>query len=239
MSIRALMSVHVLALGLLLAPTAAHAQLAAPGLGLNRPDLYDEWWDLDGPLGYPVGVKGAPKTSGGLPALDGFLRGAVHPNVDTGGASGTTPPWQTAYDGPVSISSLGLSQTLVPPYASGVVMAAASTGPGIQAMLFEPDDVKRKLTKKGSSTQLKQKDQVGFRFLNKTSPSSYSPYPRFTASGCKAQVKFETALDWNSGRGRMKVKCSNKSDNAEDVLGRLEEIFGKKRSGFDLDQKWD
>ncbi len=225
----------LVALALLLTPALSHAQIAAPGLGLNRPDLQDNFWGPSTGLGSWLYVKGAKETTGGDQSMYGYLRGGVHPNLASGP---TRPTWVSS--APASISSQGLSSTLLPPFATAVLIPYATNVPALRAMLFEPDDVKRKANAKGSTLTLKQKDYVGFQLFQRLgSFDSFSSGSPFSARGCKGQVKIEDVTDWSSGRARVKVKCSNKSAEAQTVLDRLLLIWGKKKSGFDLDRKWD
>jgi hypothetical protein len=231
-------------LGLLIAVVPGTAlAVDVPGLGLDNPGLTDGGFGNYAGLGSAAAVKGA-KTGSEISDVIGRLRG---------GQLAHTPRHLDyrfpTFSGAVPISGSQLDATLVPPFALGAVGHVTYVepsgsyrrqGPFVQAIVYEPDQVKRKAgpgTK--SRLQLKQKSHLAFRFGQ--FGGTGNGYPIFLSRGVQirdCRALFDVKVDpGKGGTAKMKVKCSGKSAGVEDLKNRLGLILGKKKSGFDLTVK--
>ncbi len=222
---------------LLAAP--ASAQVAAPGLGLNRPDLEDSFLPpADGRMGVSAEVKGDPGPNGYGSYLEGRILGGVFPHFST--PSGPLNRFSPLY---FQISGgTPYSTTLIPPFVSGALLKATSggnSGDYLKAAIFEPDQIKRKGKNGKFRTQLKQKNHVGifrggFSGVNRDVYWSYgSPWAIGTVPGCKAQADIRDEPGFL--KARFKVSCSGKDPESLQVQEEIADFFEKKRKGFDLE----
>ncbi len=227
----------------LVAPQAR--AIDVPGLGLDNPGLPDLRFGGSYGFGRKVDVKGAnnPKESYGVTAVSQF-RGRLLGGVIEG-PQFLNYAIPTTVSGTTATSYTGLSSTLVPVFALGAVAHATNTsfgtyGPFLQATIYEPDQVKRKGGKK-PRVQLKQNSYLAFRW-GQFSGSGLGGLKNLSGGlvvpDCKGQADFRQAPTKNPATvklsGKMKVKCSGKSAEVQEIKGLLQNIFGKSRSGFDL-----
>ncbi len=233
-------SLLAVALGAVLLPAAAQGQVLQ-GLGLNHPELRDLFVSCPGCAdtavpGAPASVKGAQngyapgsvfgRFQGGVP--DNQPRVSVYidsryPN------SGSSPRW----------TSGDLPGTLLPAFASGGLALVQSTSPysGIflQALLYEPDQVKRKTTAKQSSIKLKQNGSIAIRRGTFFSTYQASSVSVLALPDCKAQADIKLSEVSLVANYKMKLRCSGKSTEVESLKQDLAEFFGgKPKNGFDL-----
>jgi hypothetical protein len=222
----------LIGLATLLLPAAAGAQLAAPGLGLNRPDFFD---DFAGSSSYYLGqealLKGVKTVTFTYGRRVGAIQGGVWPQ--TAGSALNPASIITGLGGTT------LSSTLLPPFASGAaVRDNGGNGSFIRAMLFEPDQVKRKGKNGKFRLTLKQKKYVGIKRGAWTNPAmTYNTYSNMGAvEGCKAQADFR--WDENKGEGSRRFKVSCKSGpGADSIADYFENQLGlKPKAKFDLEQ---
>lgn len=217
----------------LLLPVGASAQLAAPGLGLNRPDLLDEFAGATPYyLGEPAVLKGAEPVTFTFGQRVGRIRGGVWPQT----VSSLLNP-ASIFTG---LTGNLLSDTLLPPFASGAaVRDAGSKGSFALASLFEPDQIKRSGKDGKSRLQLKQKNHVGIRFGNWSGASmTYNTYGNFGAvPGCKAQADFRWDANKGEGRRRFKLRCKGDDPGVGALADWLEaQLLLKPKAQFDLEQ---
>ncbi len=221
-----------LALVAALIPSGVHA-IDVPGLGLDHPGLEDHFFGFYGDLGRYAYVKGAP--TGSAPSgLLGHLKVVQMPRA----------AYALSYGWPWASSDI-LSSTLVPVFAAGAVGHNTGgggylRGPFAQAILYEPDHVKRKGGPgEKSRLQLKQKSYLAFRF-GQFAGTGGGVADTISATvvleSCKAQVdsRNDPSKPAPTGSARMKVKCSGKGAPVQSVRDRLGAIFGKSKSGFEV-----
>ncbi len=230
-----------LGLAFLLGAPAASADLSAPGLSLDRDDLRD--LDIQCPnitacgsdlrnlqLGAPANVKGAKDPGTTESSLLGRFKGVVAPGNIFPSAIGR-PAYVGYYGGP---------GTLIPPLASGFVrhitdVPSVYIGNFVQALLYEPDQIKRKETRKESRALLKQKSHVAFRW-GQTSAGRATSSPDFAfVEKCKAQAEIRQRKSDDSKTYKFKLRCSGNDKSVSEIKDQLELLFGKRRSGFDLE----
>lgn len=220
-------------------PGVAHA-VDAPGLGLDNPGLQDLDLGRYG-LGFVASVKGArlassPASSDVAGAIKiGKLDDPRNLYVGFPSPYGNAPTF-----------AAGLSSTLVPPFAAGAVLHAtngpATQGPFVQAIIYEPDEVKRKgASGEKSRIQLKQKSYVAIRFGRFGGTGlNYIPNPTTIFGGLQVEACRAQAEITNNPKktppiaAKFKVKCSGKSTEVQRVKAALEAVLGKAKSGFDL-----
>jgi hypothetical protein len=185
-----------LGLALLLLAGNAGAQLAAPGLGLSRPDLADVSFS-----DYFGEVKGAKIRASVASFVT--LRGILAANA--GSQSAQPVCIANCFDGSPSF----LGETLVPPRAAGGIFVTAVIGTVyLRAELFEPDKVKRKSSAKEDRVQLKQSKGVGIMLdLGINIPTTYSTYYIASVEGCKAQADIRVPKTGTTQTGRFKLSC--------------------------------
>lgn len=205
----------------------AGAQIAAPGLALDRTDL---------PLVAFTGraaIKGAKPAPPAVPI--GYITGGI------GYAGGFSVCIAGCfYTGPST-----LSNTLLPPFVSGGVYVALAPGSaGMMVSMFEPDLINRKATAKETRAKFKQKNWVGVRF--KTGIIGTTAYTIAVVDGCKAQADLRSSLTEPTRIAKFKASCKKGAlDDLLDGVGfmgpdqsDLENFFKsvglKKKAGFDL-----
>ncbi len=214
---------------------AARAQISAPGLGLDRPDLGEAFVfrsspDLPGYLGWAIPGQFqslGPASPGYSPSgtvLLAFQGGAAPVGVPL---SGVLPVFPIP---PRSPSSASYLNTLLPPFASGAwVLFGYPDALIVSAYLYEPDQVKRKQTAQGPRSLLKQKDYVALR-VGSFSPSSYVLQPATTVlgpiQGCKASADVRgSSFGGPTPTVKMQVTCRGE-------LGRNLKRFAKGAFGL-------
>ncbi len=221
-------------------PGAAQA-IKVPGLGLDNPGLGNFGFGGYADQGYYALVKGAK---------NGTSTSSVMARMKAGHLGGPRP---LSYGFPTSsgstpVASSFLSSTLVPPFAAGIIGHVATnpsyspTGPFLQGIIYEPDQVKRKGAPGGKARiQLKQKSYLAFRFGQfQGSGMGASPLEGgVIAAKCKgsADVKIDPSKT-PQGSAKLKVKCSGNDTEVVRIKERLAEIFGKNKSGFDLNARF-
>jgi hypothetical protein len=223
--------------------SSSAADFAVPGLSLDREDLADldikcdDFIDCGSDLralrlGAPAQVKGAKEPNASVaPVSDilGRFKGVVAP--------GNLFP--SPIGGPYSsVSFSGGPGTLIPPMASGFIrhitnVPSVYVGVYVQALLYEPDQVKRKETSKESRALLKQKSHVGFRW-GTTSNGLPGKTSFDTIKKCKAQAEIRQKKADLGKTYKMKVRCSGNDPDVAAIKARVADILGKKASGFDL-----
>lgn len=214
---------------------AVHSPPAAgqpwdPGALLDRADLDSVRLGTFGGFGPSADVKGTPKDDDGFPIVRGRLGG--------GDYSSGTLDYRFLNSG--SLSTSGTS-TLLPPFANGALFATTfesggfRSGRWMQALLYEPDQVKKSTSPSGSKLILKQKGSLGFR-VGSFSGTGFNASVNtvFKAPGCKAQANFATKTKAKTGVYKFKVRCGNRTPEEQFVRVQLEALFGKPRGGFDL-----
>ncbi len=216
-----------------------------PGLQLDHPALADHVW-FDDPFGVAAEIKGGnnapvdgPK-SGVISEVLGFIQ-AGQPDYPVFAYTGfpTTSPFTTG----VTAAS---TSTLLPAFAAGAIVHATSSnvaGPFLQAVLYEPDSVKRTGSNaRKSRTLIKQKSYLAFRF-GQFAGSGFGGIFGSSVSGgvvlkeCKGQLDLRRDAAKGTESARMKVRCSGKSPEVEAVKGRIGTILGKPKNGFDLSRE--
>ncbi len=235
---------RALLLGLLVSlPCGGAHAFDLPGLGLDNPGLADLSFGNYQGFGAVAAVKGA---------RTGYLTSEVIGRLRAGQFPATGRPLDyrfPTYSGAVPLGSTSqLSDTLVPPFALGVVGLVTyfdtnigrMFGPFVQAVVYEPDQVKRKGGPgEKARLQMKQNDYLAFRF-GQFRGTGFG-YPQTLSRGiqiadCKAQVDIKSD-PIKDAPAKMKVKCSGKSAAVEDLKNRLGLILGKPKSGFSLTAK--
>lgn len=224
----------VLAMGMT-AALPAHAQLAAPGLGLDRDDLPRVAW------GGQIPIKGL-KPQSDYPAM-GFMLGGVGYGVNE-------LVMLCTYNCINPASDSVLPETLLPPFVSGyIAIGIGGLGGGnlgFGAQIFEPDQLKRKATSKESRAQLKQKDFVAIFLRGQYTLGGATSYFMGVVEGCKAQAELRDTIPSDVRTGKFKVSCKKDAldealqdiglaNNSSSELARLLGLAGlKKKTAFDL-----
>jgi hypothetical protein len=234
--------VKKLILALLIAALPGSSQAVdIPGMGLNHPGLDDFSFGQNGP-GRVVSVKGQkdPKYANTTSHVRGFLKAGVPESPAKLYAT-----FPTSYGNTGTGSPPTLTNTLIPTHAAGIAGHITNTssggiGPMLQAIIYEPDQVKRKGSGRDgakSRLQIKQKSHVAFRFGRFRGTFEIPMVSGgITAEKCKAQVDIKRDPNKSPpGRSKFKVKCSGSDPEVMRIKARLLEIFKKNRSGFDLD----
>jgi hypothetical protein len=215
-------------------PGAAQA-VDVPGLGLDQPGLDDLRFGRYG-LGETALVKGGPNGNA-TSELVGRL-GAGHMPRSSPRQLGYGFP-HTSNDNRNTAYSF-LNATLIPVFAKGAVghaTSGGSSGPFVQAVIYEPDQVKRKGADGAKSRlQIKQKSYVAVRFGRfKGTAGADSVSGGFQVEACKAQVDVKNDPKKSPpGTAKMKFKCSGNSGDVQRIKQALDAIFGKPKNGFDL-----
>ncbi len=198
--------------------SSASAQIASPGLGLDRPDLLDPGFQGSAEVKGRQELEPPPYGSVGSSA---YLRGALLSGV-----------WSACYAGCLGPSPVALSQTLMPPFLIAGVGRNSSTATTsffstVSAHIYEPESIKRKGSAAASRMSLKQKAFVGMQLY-------VASFTSFGGSGflssiagieeCKAQgeLREETAKE----SARFKLSC--KKDSLPDPLSAFLEDMGLK-----------
>ncbi len=193
----------------LLLPSAATAQIAAPGLGLDRPDVDDVFLTglAAGPPAFYIGVA--------IPGYYAYVDGPQVLQIFQGGVMANGAGAGAALTFPIATSLQTqnvLTNTLLPPFATGALAGFdGSTVLVVSAFIFEPDQVKRSQSSKGGRVKLKQKDSVGFRvgrfgvgtylLYSTASTDFFNPGP---VQGCKGAADIRAT---DPPRVKMQVSC--------------------------------
>ena len=208
-------SLATLVLATLLYAPAAGAPVFH-GLGLDHPGLTDVFVGCPAcadtaAIGVTASVKGAQNGSNPGSVIGRFQGGVVPNQARVSFYIGSANP-NSSNTGWTSGDSPG---TLAPPFASGALFRVYNTGPltgpFLQALLYEPDQVTRKTSANKSSIKLKQNGSVAIR--------QGSVYSSYFASGvsvtkiqdCKAQAEIKFSESEGSAKYKMKLRCSGKS----------------------------
>jgi hypothetical protein len=233
-----------LALAALLQPVSAGAQVLQ-GLAIDHPDLRDVYVGCPACSntaipGSHVDIKGAANGNA-VGDVQGRFQGGVvqaQPRVNFFINSVYPHPSRTGWD------SSEVPGTLAPPFASGALFLLTATsprsGPFLQALLYEPDQVKRKTSAKQSSITLKQKGSVAIRQGHASSSYNGTSVTTTKIPDCKAQATIKFAEADFTATYKMKLRCSGKSAEVADLKQDLAQYFGgKAKNGFDLSGETD
>jgi hypothetical protein len=232
---------HKLALALcaalILVPAAARA-LDVPGLGLDREDLEDLYVGRYG-LGAPAIVKGAPN-GWETGSVRGAVKGGQLPRTDFSLYNAFPAGSTASYDTSSHASSVIV--TLAPAFAAGVIgrvdSASKHSGRFVQAIIYEPDRVKRS-TQAGGRTriQIAQRSHLAFRF-GQFQGTGFRPgriAGGLLARGCKAAVDLRRdSRKEPDTRIRMKVRCRGGEAKTQRVKDEVNAILGRNGNGFDV-----
>jgi hypothetical protein len=128
----------------------------------------------------------------------------------------------------------------MPPFANGALVHVTSTyssakGDFVQALLYQPDQVKRSTSSSGSKLLIKQKGSVGFRIGTWDGTGGDSNlHTVIQAPGCKGQASFVTKTKAKSSVYKFKMSCGKKDPKDQQVRDALEAFFGTPRNSFSL-----
>ncbi len=228
-------------------PSGASAQLDVPGLALDHPELSDLQVGVSyGSSGSPYGHLGAPASVRGVkPAGTGTVVGHLKAGQVPKTSYLLFPALPTSPYGGNTAKEYYLP-TLMPPFAAGAVGQLPSTGSGpfVQAILYEPDQVKRTGRPAArSKLLLKQKSYLAFRLGQFTSGGVPNPISgAVVVPSCKATAVLRrdaADLDGDNTQATMKVACGGSSTQAQRIKDALEVVFGKPAKGFKLEVAFD
>ncbi len=230
--------IRVLAiLALACAPTLARAVVDVPGAALDNPGVQDLHVGFYYRLGRVAEVKGAPPPNSVSDVRGNIKGGFVNQGVQ----------WDTVfpYFVPPEPSPIGALALPLPVAQGAVGINTTALNPGdglfLQAIIYEPDQVRRKGDgTKSAQVKIQQKKHVAVRwgrFLgsgqNISQEQSIGGGTRY--EDCRAQLDLKRRANKTPDTvARFKFKCSGNSPEVQQIKMLLTTIFGKSRNGFDL-----